>query len=267
MVPIQQTTKVSSAPPEMAYISGTSAWQFVVSGIEIEGGNMVGVDVQYPWESEPGRYHNSSIQISSFYMDIYPVTNLQYKQFANSSNYYPKVPDNYNYLLDWQNGTYPQGWDNKPVTWVSLDDARAYCAWANKRLPHEWEWQYVASGRNYYYLYPWGNQFNAANIPVPNNGRNLNPNGPDDVNAHPGGVSRDGIYDLVGNIWQWTDEFYDEHTAASTLKGGSYYHPSGSMWYFPLTYKNVEHGKLLLLAPSIDRAGTLGFRCIVDATS
>jgi len=45
-----------------------------------------------------------------------------------------------------QGGTYPPGWDRKPVTWVSLEDARAYAAWAGKRLPHEWEWQYAAQG-------------------------------------------------------------------------------------------------------------------------
>ncbi len=38
-------------------------------------------------------------------------------------------------LKGWQNGTYPAGWGNKPVTWVSLDDARAYASWSGKRLP------------------------------------------------------------------------------------------------------------------------------------
>jgi hypothetical protein len=37
------------------------------------------------------------------------------------------------------------------------------------------------------------------------------------------------------------------------------------MWYFPQAYRLTEHGKLLLMAPSKDRAGTLGFRCVVDA--
>jgi formylglycine-generating enzyme required for sulfatase activity len=71
--------------------------------------------------------------------------------------------------------------------------------------------------------------------------------------------------DLVGNVWQWTDEFADSHTRAAILRGGSYYQPQGSMWYFPQAYKLGEHGKLLLMAPSLDRSGAVGFRCVMDA--
>jgi formylglycine-generating enzyme required for sulfatase activity len=71
--------------------------------------------------------------------------------------------------------------------------------------------------------------------------------------------------DLVGNVWQWTDEYVDEHTRAAILRGGSYYQPQGSIWYFPQGYRNDQHGKLLLMAPSKDRAATLGFRCVEDA--
>ena len=74
-----------------------------------------------------------------------------------------------NFLRDWKNGNYPEGWDNKPVTWVSLEDARAYATWAGKRLPHEWEWQYAAQGTDGR-LYPWGNEWNASAVPVPGQG-------------------------------------------------------------------------------------------------
>ena len=70
--------------------------------------------------------------------------------------------------------------------------------------------------------------------------------------------------DLVGNVWQWTDEYIDEHTRAAILRGGSYYQPQGSGWYFPQAYKLNEHERFLLMGPSLDRAGTLGFRCVVD---
>ena len=70
--------------------------------------------------------------------------------------------------------------------------------------------------------------------------------------------------DLVGNVWQWTDEYVDEHTRGGILRGGNNYQPQGSIWYFPEAYPNDQHGKLLLMAPSYDRSGTLGFRCVVD---
>ncbi len=71
--------------------------------------------------------------------------------------------------------------------------------------------------------------------------------------------------DMVGNVWQWTEEFQDDHTRAGILRGGSYYQPEGSIFYFPEAFKLSEHGKLLLMAPSKDRSGALGFRCVEDA--
>jgi iron(II)-dependent oxidoreductase len=38
--------------------------------------------------------------------------------------------------------------------------------------------------------------------------------------------------DMVGNVWQWTDEYVDEDTRSAVLRGGSYYQPQGSNWYF-----------------------------------
>ena len=45
----------------------------------------------------------------------------------------------------------------------------------------------------------------------------------------------------------------------------SYYQPQGSIWYFPQAYRNDEHSKVLLMAPSYDRSGGVGFRCVRDA--
>jgi formylglycine-generating enzyme required for sulfatase activity len=148
------------------------------------------------------------------------------------------------------------------VTWVSLDDARAYAAWAGKRLPHEWEWQYAAQGKDHR-DYPWGNEWVPANAPAPDRGRiELSPS---NVQAHPSGASPFGVQDLVGNVWQWTDEWTDQHTRAAILRGGSHYQPTGSQWYFPQGYKLSQHGKYLLMAPSLDRSASIGFRCVMDA--
>ncbi len=258
IVPIAPTKPAATPPAGMVRIPG-GQFKFQVSGIEIEGGDDVGVDVQYPWEDAPRRRHLRTMDIKAFYIDKYPVTNAEFKNFMDATHYHPR--DGHNFLRDWKNGMYPQGWEKKPVTWVSLEDARAYAAWAGKRLPHEWEWQYAAQGFDDR-TYPWGSEWNAAAVPPVETRRVMRP--PTDVDAYAQGASPFGVMDLVGNVWQWTEEFTDSHTRAAILRGGSYYQPQGSHWYFPQAYKLNEHGKYLLMAPSIDRSGAVGFRCVVD---
>jgi gamma-glutamyl hercynylcysteine S-oxide synthase len=259
MVAIPATKPPAEAPPGMVKVPAGD-FSFHVSGIEIEGFNDIGVDVQYPWDSSARRFHVHPMHLDAYWIDKYPVTNAQFKKFLDATHYHPQ--DDLNFLRDWNDGIFPSGWDNKPVTWVSLEDARAYAAWAGKRLPHEWEWQYAGQG-NDGREYPWGNAWDAIAVPVPDQGRTMR--GPDNVDAHPKGASPFGVMDMVGNVWQWTDEFDDEHTRAAILRGGSYYQPQGSIWYFPQAYRLDQHGKLLLMAPSMDRSGAVGFRCAEDA--
>jgi gamma-glutamyl hercynylcysteine S-oxide synthase len=261
MVPIAPATKRTANPQGMVLIPAGD-FLFKVNGIEIEGMNDEGVDFQYPWEPSARRYHSQRLHISSFYVDQTPVTNSQFKQFMDAAHYRPA--DDHNFLKDWKNGSFPAGWDNKPVTWVSLEDARAYAMWAGKRLPHEWEWQYAAQGLDER-TYPWGNDWSKEATADFDKGRDMAP--PSDVATHAKGNSPFGVNDVVGNVWQWTDEYRDEHTASAVLRGGSHYQPQGSKWYFPQGYKLSEHGKYLLMAPSIDRSGGIGFRCVADASS
>ena len=212
LVEITRTKPANSAPPNMLKIPEAD-FEFHSTGIMIEGGNDAGVDVQYPWEDAPRRYHQFKLHIGSFYIDKYPVTNADFKKFMDSTHYHPR--DDHNFLRDWKNGSYPEGSGNKPVTWVSLEDARAYAAWAGKRLPHEWEWQYAAQGTDGR-TYPWGNSWNASAVPTPDKGREMG--SPAEVDAHPLGASPFGVMDLVGNVWQWTDEVVDEHTRNAILK-------------------------------------------------
>jgi len=258
IVKIAPTKPAQTAPRGMVAIPGGD-FDFQVSGIEVEGGNQVGVDVQMPWEDSPRRSHRHRMYIKAFFMDRTPVTNAEFKKFLDATQYHPK--DSHNFLRDWRNGTFPVGWAHKPVTWVSLEDARAYAAWAGKRLPHEWEWQYAAQGPDGR-MVPWGNQWDSSAAPAPDKGRALRE--PSDVGATPKGASPFGVMDMVGNVWQWTDEYRDAHNRAAILRGGSYYQPQGSIWYFPQAYKLNEHGKYLLTAPGIDRSGTIGFRCVAD---
>ncbi|MFT3791392.1 MAG: SUMF1/EgtB/PvdO family nonheme iron enzyme [Rudaea sp.] len=259
LVAIEATQRVADAPDGMVTVPAGD-FDFVVHGIEIEGQTWAGLDVQYPWESSARRGHRRRLHIEKFHIDRTPVTNAQYKRFLDAAKYTPR--DAHNFLRDWKDGAPRPGWENKPVTWVSLEDARAYAAWAGKRLPREWEWQYAAQG-NDGRLYPWGNDWVDAAAPKTNRGRALAP--PADVDAHPLGASPFGVLDLAGNVWQWTDEYADEHTRAAVLRGGSSYAPQTSHWYFPRALRLDQHGKYLLMAPCKDRSGLIGFRCVVDA--
>ena len=257
-VALERTRFMKSPRPEMSRIPSAD-FIFRVSGVEIEGENDEGVDVQYSGEPSARRYHALRVHIPSFWIDTTPITNLDFKRFMDATHYRPS--DLHNFLRDWKDGTFPAGWDDKPVTWVSIEDARAYATWAGKRLPHEWEWQYAAQGVDAR-EYPWGNQPVAENMPMADHGRSMLP--PSGVHQHPGGASPFGVLDLVGNVWQWTDEWSDEHTRFAILRGGSHYRPAGSRWYFPEAYRLSQHAKYLLMAPSLDRSGTIGFRCVMD---
>ena len=73
--------------------------------------------------------------IGAMIVDTFPVTNSQYEQYLQASGDRPS--DTANWLKqNFENGKPTPGWEDKPVTYVSLDDARLYCAYHNKRLPH-----------------------------------------------------------------------------------------------------------------------------------
>lgn len=256
-IDIPRTAPVSKAPEGMVQIPG-GKFKFEVEGMW--RWDNPGIDLQYPWEDKPNLKHSHELSIESFYIDKTPVTCAEFKRFLDATHYRPK--DGHNFLRSWTNGNFPEGWAKKPVTWVSLNDARAYAKWAGKRLPHEWEWQYAAQGTDGR-LYPWGNQKDDSRVPHFESGRTQRP--PTDVDAYPQGASPFGVLDMAGNVWQWTDEVQDEHNRAAIVRGGSYYRPSGSVYYFPQTPRLNQHGKYWLLADSTDRSATIGFRCVIEA--
>ncbi len=197
------------------------------------------------------------LEMKRFFMDEYPVTNARFLEFLQSSGYRPEDP--VNFLKHWENGTYPDGQENYPVVWVSLEDARAYADWAGKRLPTEQEWQYAAQGSDGR-LWPWGEEFhgtrcnNAFERPTP-------------VDAFPKGASPFGVKDMVGNVWQMTNDVYDNGSYSFTIiRGGSYYKPTSSWWYVQGGPQPLDQTQMLLLvSPGFDRNATVGFRCVLDA--
>lgn len=256
----------TSAPLGMKAIKG-GVFRFENTGVEIEGDDAHGVDVQYPWEGHPQKEHNAVLTMPDFYLDETPVTCNDYKSYLAKTGYVPTDP--YRWLENWVNDStapggkaVPAGFETKPVTYLSLAEARAYCASVGKRLPRSVEWQYAGQGTDGR-AYPWGSDNNQSNYPVQHSGNSIP--GPEDVFAHPGGASPYGVLDMVGNVWHYTDEVVDDHTRAVITVGGSNYYPQGSMWYFPQAKQLNTHNKYFLMDHSYERAGTLGFRCAADA--
>lgn len=263
MVQIAPSKLATSRPGGMVLIPATGNFSFTASGIEIEGDAAHGVDVQFPWEAHPQRNHSRIMSLNAFYMDKYPATNADYSHFLNATGYRPT--DTTAWLRHWRGASEPPvSLLNMPVTYLSLNDARAFCSWraGGSRLPHAYEWQYAAQGHDQR-LYPWGNFRNTSNFATATTGTTYH--GPESVMAHArDGDSPFGVSDLVGNVWQFTNEFHDDHTRFVILRGGSNYRPSGSKWYFPNQIELNTYNKYFLFSDSYERAATIGVRCVKD---
>ena len=259
LVAIERTRGCAEAPAGMVAIPAAE-FDFAVHGIEIEGQTSEGLDVQYPWESERAPRHRARVRIGAFYIDRFPVTNAQFKAFLDATGYRPR--DDHNFLRHWHERRAAGGWENKPVTWV-VDRRCARLCEVGGQAPAARMGMAVCRAGHDGRRYPWGNEWNAAAVPQPCLEREM-PRARR-CRCASGGASPFGVMDLVGNVWQWTDEYADAHTRAAILRGGSAYQPQTSHWYFPQAYRLDQHGKYLLMAPCKDRSAGIGFRCVVDA--
>jgi len=196
------------------------------------------------------------VRIEGFFIDEAAVTNADYQRFLDATGYRPKHSENF--LRHWSNGKMPAELADHPVVWVDLDDARAFARWAGKRLPTESEWHLAAQGTDGR-VWPWGNAFDSTRC-------NSTGTGTVPVRSHPTGRSPYGLYNMSGNVWEWTESVRDDgHTRFAILRGGSYFKAEGSVWYVaggpqPCT----SHTKFLLMHPGLDRCATIGFRCVAD---
>lgn len=214
-------------------------------------------DVPNPVIPYPDFSKTRIVAMNRYFIDTFPVTNREFLRFLTATHYRPRDPANF--LRHWVRGKPPEGLEDHPVVWVSIEDARAYARWAGKRLPTGIEWQYAAQGSDGR-KYPWGNSFDSTRCNVARG--HTTP-----VSAFPDGVSPFGVADLVGNVWQLTNDVYDNGSYCFVMmRGGSYYNPASSVWYVQGGPLPVDrHQMLLMTSPGLDRNATVGFRCVKDA--
>ena len=231
--------------------------------------------IPYP---APPVQSGEKVQMPRYFMDKYPVTNAEFKLFMDAVGYQPA--DTNNFLKHWKNGQIPTGEENFPVTHVAYEDAKAYAAWAKKRLPSEIEWQYAAqtpAGNEW----PWKQTTPVKRVeePVTNTlsvwklegiekGRcNVGDGKLYAAGTYPKGANPYGLQDLVGCVWQLTNDLYDNATYRYIMmKGGSYFRPSSSWWYVQGGPRELNYRQYLLrVSNGFERNATIGFRCVKDA--
>ena len=204
----------------------------------------------------PDAQHGIEKSMKSFWIDQNLVTNAEFQTFLTQSKYKSANPQNF--LKHWQTKKMPDTLANFPIVYVSYEDAQKYCAWKGKRLPIEQEWQYAAQypdAREY----PWGKDFDSTKTNIGNGKIGM-------VGKYPDGANTLKVNDLVGSVWQMTNDVYQNGSYKYVmLKGGSYFKPTSSWWYVQggpqkLTYR--QH--LLRVSEGFERNATVGFRCVGD---
>ena len=241
---VNHTVKAPNIPTDMVLVAGTDFSYTVTASDDF---------IPYP------EINGNIVKIDSFLIDKYPVTNEQYYEFLTNSGYSPQ--DTSRYLRHWESGMFRQGQEKYPVVYVSYEDMIAYSKWAQKRLPTQAEWQLAAQGPEKR-EWPWGNEFHGTYC-------NNSFDRPTPVDAFSKGQSPFGVFDMIGNVWQMTNDLYFNGTNYfNIIRGGSYYKPESSGWYIqggPQALSKTQ--MLLMVSPGFDRSATVGFRCVKDIDS
>jgi formylglycine-generating enzyme required for sulfatase activity len=199
-----------------------------------------------------------SINLKGYWIDRYETTNAMYDLFVKETGH--RIPKH------WLNGTFPAGKGNHPVVYVDWNDAVAFCRWAGKRLPTEPEWEKAARGTDGR-VFPWGNQFDIQKANTPQRWLSQGKEGGTlAVGSFESGKSPYGLYDMAGNVYEWTSSWYQPYPGNTVfnmhygeinkvLRGGS--------WYDCLSYGcglSAPSYNRTRFTPKIRNKG-FGFRC------
>lgn len=179
-----------------------------------------------------------------FLLDITPVTNHDYAEFVRATR--EPAP------AWWSGEKAPADREDHPVVGVTLAAARRFAAWAGKRLPTAAEWVLAARGPAGQ-PFPWGTHCDRGSCHCPMEGHKVTAS----VRAHPASASSDGVLDLFGNVWEWTENAADLGATSpdrNLVFGASFKHQC-----------NAESGQI----PQSEVGSRaeypyLGFRCAAD---
>ena len=241
--------------------------------VRIPAGTFImGSDKKVDHNAYQPEFPQRKVYLDAFEIDKFEVTTVQFLKFVLATNRAP--------LIDWQydGGNFQETMVNHPVMHVSWYDADAYCKWAGKRLPTSAEWEKAARGEDGR-IYPWGNQ--PAGLSRANFGR-TGLSGPVrdrperlllyppiiSVDKYENAVSPYGVFQMAGNVAEWTADWYDPHY----YKTAPDRNPKGPE---KGTQKAFRGGGWIDSTPSVrpaQRNGTepntkmnwLGFRCARD---
>lgn len=196
---------------------------------ELEKPKVIGGMVKVPGgEFLYGEDKKKEIVEQPFEIDIYPVTNGQYKAFIESNGY---GEDKYwseegRKWRDENKVKQPGYWDDErfnhpeqPVVGISYYEAEAFAKWSGKRLPTEKEWEKAARGTDGR-IYPWGDKFDKEKCNSEESGIGKTTR----VTVYPAGVSPYGCHDMAGNVWEWCSDLYSKDGSYRVLRGGSWGH-------------------------------------------
>ncbi len=215
-----------------------------------------------------------TVYVEEFYMDIYEVTNSRYSNFLNE--YGKNTDTSGNELLDISSpycliekaGSIYRpkaGYEDHPVVGVSWYGASAYAEFYDKLLPTEAQWEKAARGGLSGKRYPWGNGISHNDANYGGTGgrdtwRETSPVGSFRANGH-------DLYDMVGNVWEWCADWYDnEYYSVSPGRNpagpvsGRFRVLRGGSWNDTPDFLRVaaRGGESPSYADSV-----VGFRCIV----
>lgn len=162
-------------------------------------------------EADDDEFPRHEVTLDGFWLDQTEVTNAQFVAFLNAEGNQTQegvtwlnFDTNAQIMTEGNPFSVETGFENHPIIYVTWYGANAYCAWVGGQLPSEAQWEYAARGSENL-RYPWGNE-------APDNTRlnyNSNENGTVAVGSYPNEASWVGALDMAGNVWEWTNDWYD----------------------------------------------------------